>query len=77
MFETEQEILDKHNARAPNVAPYRLMRLSKSHPTAHIALEGEMYTNCGIRLLQGFEKSAEAATRLCDRCKNIIKRRLS
>ncbi len=50
MFETEQEIPDKHNARAPNVAPYRLMRLSKSHPTAHIALEGKMYTNCGIRL---------------------------
>ena len=76
MFEAEQKILDEHNARFPNV-PYRLMRLSKSHPTAHLNLKGEEYTNCGIRLYADFSEPAAGANRLCDRCRNIIKRRLS
>ena len=69
MLEAEQKLLDAFNARWPNQERHRLKRLSKEHPTAHVAWDGGTYTLCGVRIFQFFAHLPDESTRMCDRCR--------
>ena len=77
MFAAEQTILDEYNARYPALTHYRLVRVSKLHPTAHIAPVDGTSAVCGTDLYRGFEASVEGATNFCGRCRRTLDRRLS
>ena len=79
MFLAEQTILDDYNRRHPTLTHYRMVRVSKLHPTVHIKISGSCadLTVCGVQLYSDFQVSPEGGASFCKGCRKIMVRRLS